>query len=97
MTARARAPIVVSAMATRLIGPYPARDDGRLKIPTPMIDPTMSAVAGPRPRVARGSGSATGAGPAGGADAVLMEHLRRSSTAALIPATRHRRVLLPCG
>src|SRR3569623_511102 len=82
MTARARAPIVGSAMATRLIGPYPARDDGRLKIPTPMIDPTISAVAGPRPRVPRGSCSSPGVGPAGGADAVLLGAPPGSSTAA---------------
>src|SRR4051812_15709498 len=51
-------------MAIRLIGPYAASDDGRLKIPTPMIVPTINAVAGPRPRDPRGSDSASG-GPGG--------------------------------
>ena len=47
-----------------------------------MMLPTISAVAAPSPRVPRGSCSWTGDGPAGGADAVLMERLRVSSTAA---------------
>ncbi len=31
------------------MGPYPANEVGRLKIPTPMMLPTMSAVAVVRP------------------------------------------------
>src|SRR3954454_13531512 len=73
MTASASAPTVVSAIATRLIGPYEARDVGRLKMPTPMMLPTISAVADPRPSVPRGSSSTgAGGGPAGGADAVVI-------------------------
>jgi hypothetical protein len=55
ITASASAPTVVSTMANRLIGPYAASEPGRLKIPTPMMLPTISAVAWVGPRVPRGS------------------------------------------
>src|SRR4051794_443045 len=48
--ARSRAPIVVRPSETSVIGPYGASDDGRLKIPTPTMLPTTSAVAPVRPR-----------------------------------------------
>src|SRR3954471_1357362 len=90
MTASASAPTVVSAIATRLIGPYPASDAGRLKMPTPMMLPTISAVAAPRPSVPRASWSARAAGgPAGGADAVLMKASLGPGAAAQSTAT-HR-------
>ena len=54
-TANASAPTVVSAMANRLIGPYAASEPGRLKIPTPMMLPTINAVACVSPRLPRGS------------------------------------------
>ena len=46
-----------------MIGPYPASDVGRLKIPTPMMLPTMSAVAvvSPKPRAPAGSGLSSAA------------------------------------
>ena len=44
------APIVVSPIDTRLIGPYDDSDVGRLKIPTPMMLPMISAMAVPRPK-----------------------------------------------
>src|SRR6478736_1080330 len=43
------APTVVSAMETSVIGPYGASDVGRLKMPTPMIDPMIRAIAAGRP------------------------------------------------
>jgi hypothetical protein len=45
------AQIVVSATAKRLIGPYSANEPGRLKMPTPMMLPTIGAVACDRPSV----------------------------------------------
>ena len=44
MNARATAPTVASAIATRLIGPYDAIAYGRLKIPTPMMLPMTRLV-----------------------------------------------------
>src|SRR5262245_13377782 len=49
--ARASAPTVVMAMASKLMGPYAASEVGRLKIPTPMMLPTISAVACESPSV----------------------------------------------
>src|SRR3974390_1054006 len=43
--AKASAPIVVNPIETSVIGPYGASDEGRLKIPTPTMLPTTSAVA----------------------------------------------------
>src|SRR3954454_23355235 len=43
--ARARAPTLAMTSATRLIGPYDASAYGRLKMPTPTMLPTTSAVA----------------------------------------------------
>src|SRR6185503_4420052 len=40
-------------METRLIGPKAASDVGRLKMPTPMMLPMMSATAAPRPKLGR--------------------------------------------
>ena len=48
-SASASAPTVVSAIDTRVIGPYAAREVGRLKMPTPMMLPTISAIATVRP------------------------------------------------
>ena len=45
MNASARAPTVVSTIPQMLIGPYCAREAGRLKMPTPMMLPTINAVA----------------------------------------------------
>src|SRR5262244_1224385 len=44
------APIVVSPMETKVIGPMPANEVGRLKIPTPMMLPMISAIATGRPK-----------------------------------------------
>src|SRR5215831_16368148 len=44
------APIVVSPIETKLIGPMPANEVGRLKIPTPMMLPMISAIATGRPK-----------------------------------------------
>ena len=49
-SASARAPTVVSAIDTSLIGPKPASELGRLKIPTPMMLPMISATACGRPK-----------------------------------------------
>ena len=57
ISARASAPTVVSTIAIRLMGPIPASEYGRLKMPTPMMLPTMSAVAWGRARVPRASGA----------------------------------------
>jgi hypothetical protein len=40
---------VVSAIETSVIGPYPASEVGRLKIPTPIMLPTISAIAAVSP------------------------------------------------
>ena len=48
-SASASAPTVVSAIDTRVIGPYAASEVGRLKMPTPMMLPTISAIAAVRP------------------------------------------------
>src|SRR5215472_2806461 len=48
--ASAMAPTVVSAIETRVIGPKTASDVGRLKIPTPMMLPMISAIATGRPK-----------------------------------------------
>src|SRR6516165_9461025 len=50
ISARAIAPTVVSAIETGVIGPIPASEVGRLKIPTPMMLPMMSATATGRPK-----------------------------------------------
>src|SRR6516165_7874576 len=47
--ASASAPTVVSAIEISVIGPYDAREVGRLKMPTPMMLPTISAIACGRP------------------------------------------------
>src|SRR5215831_19429446 len=44
------APTVVSAIETSVIGPIPASDVGRLKIPTPMMLPMISAIATGSPK-----------------------------------------------
>src|SRR6516165_7446272 len=44
------APTVVSAIETRVIGPMPASDVGRLKIATPMMLPMIKAIATGRPK-----------------------------------------------
>ena len=49
-TASASAPTVVSPIDTRVIGPSEASDVGRLKMPTPMMLPMMSAIATLRPK-----------------------------------------------
>src|SRR3954466_12701647 len=59
--ASAMAPIVVSPMETRLMGPKAASDVGRLKIPTPTMLPTTSAVAALRPRPSAGCAAGAGA------------------------------------
>src|SRR5215467_14168059 len=48
--ASAMAPTVVSAIETSVIGPIPASDVGRLKIPTPMMLPMISAMATGSPK-----------------------------------------------
>jgi hypothetical protein len=48
-SASTSAPTVVSAIETKVIGPYTAREVGRLKMPTPMMLPTISAIAAVRP------------------------------------------------
>src|SRR5690242_11699039 len=48
--ANVSAPTVVSPSDTRLIGPYTDSEVGRLKMPTPMMLPTISAVAVPSPK-----------------------------------------------
>src|SRR5215468_11078582 len=50
ISASAIAPTVVSAIETSVIGPIPASDVGRLKIPTPMMLPMISATATGRPK-----------------------------------------------
>src|SRR5215831_13671018 len=50
ISASAIAPTVVSTIETSVIGPIPASDVGRLKIPTPMMLPMMSATATGRPK-----------------------------------------------
>src|SRR4029450_7349116 len=45
INASATAPTVVSAMAMMLIGPIEASEYGRVKMPTPMMLPRISAVA----------------------------------------------------
>jgi hypothetical protein len=52
--------MVVSTIATRLIGPYSANEPGRLKMPTPMMLPTMRAVAWGRPSLEVVAGSLVG-------------------------------------
>src|SRR5215469_15319093 len=47
--ASASAPTVVSAIEISVIGPYVAREVGRLKMPTPMMLPMISAIACGRP------------------------------------------------
>src|SRR5215471_15893140 len=49
-SASAIAPIVVSPMETKVIGPMLASEVGRLKIPTPMMLPMISATATGRPK-----------------------------------------------
>src|SRR5215468_11307571 len=44
------APTVVSAIETSVIGPIPASELGRLKIPTPMMLPMIRAIATGRPK-----------------------------------------------
>lgn len=41
------APTAVSAIEISMIGPYPASEVGRLKIPTPTMEPITSAGGGP--------------------------------------------------
>src|SRR5262252_1238815 len=50
ISASAMAPIVVSPIETSVIGPIPASDVGRLKIPTPMMLPMISAIATGSPK-----------------------------------------------
>jgi hypothetical protein len=50
LAASAIAPTVVRAIETSVIGPIPASEVGRLKIPTPMMLPMMSATATGRPK-----------------------------------------------
>src|SRR5215475_1664804 len=50
ISASAIAPTVVSTIETSVIGPIPASEVGRLKIPTPMMLPMMSAIATGRPK-----------------------------------------------
>src|SRR6516225_10803677 len=50
ISASAMAPTVVSAIETSVIGPMPASEVGRLKIPTPMMLPMISAIATGRPK-----------------------------------------------
>src|SRR5690348_2313932 len=47
--ASARAPTVVRPIDTSVIGPYGASEVGRLKTPTPMIEPMMRAIAAGSP------------------------------------------------
>src|SRR5215472_6672173 len=49
ISASAIAPTVVSAIETSVIGPIEASEVGRLKIPTPMMLPMISAIATGRP------------------------------------------------
>src|SRR6185437_4690182 len=66
-SASVSAPTVVSAIDTSVIGPYPASEVGRLKMPTPMMLPMMSAIATVNPK--RGaSGASAFVPPAGGFD-----------------------------
>src|SRR5581483_10282021 len=70
-SASATAPTVVSAMETNVMGPYAASDVGRLKMPTPMMLPTISATATFNPNrdgsLAGGAGGAAGLIGEGGA------------------------------
>src|SRR5215467_3629652 len=50
ISASAMAPTVVSTIETSVIGPIPASDVGRLKIPTPMMLPMISATATGSPK-----------------------------------------------
>ena len=63
-SANANAPAVTSTIDSNVIGPYADKDPGKLKIPTPMMFPTISAVACRRPnrppRRASGSDAAVG-------------------------------------
>src|SRR5215831_7438669 len=66
------APIVVSPIETRVIGPIEASDVGRLKIPTPMMLPMISAIATGSPKPPPGAAAAPAA--------------RSSAESAVVPA-----------
>src|SRR5215468_11972042 len=66
--ASAMAPTVVSAIETSVIGPIVDSEVGRLKIPTPMMLPMMSATATGRPKPPPAAAPAPS--PAAGATAV---------------------------
>src|SRR6516165_1293750 len=62
-SASTSAPTVVSAIEIRVIGPYTDSEVGRLKMPTPMTLPTISAIAVVRPNCCVGSSPAGRADP----------------------------------
>src|SRR5215475_14400700 len=84
ISASAIAPTVVSTIETRVIGPIPASEVGRLKIPTPMMLPMISATATGRPKPPPAAAPAPS--PAGGATAVAGAGCAAPSPADRAPA-----------
>src|SRR5262249_41321910 len=86
-TARASAPTVVSAIETSVIGPYGASEVGRLKTPTPMIEPMIRAIAAGSPKPCDASAfSGAAAWGAGIGASVTAPMIRRSPTTRVIPS-----------
>src|SRR6516165_9598825 len=87
--------MVVKPMDTRLMGPYEASEVGRLKMPTPMMLPTMRAVAvvSPNPRDAAGSGPfefpAEAAAPGVGLASAIDPPIMKGSAAASGSTSTH--------
>ena len=86
------APTVVSPIETRVIGPIAASEVGRLKIPTPMMLPMISAIAtgSPKPPRARRPRSPVGRGTVVGPAAVVVAG-RGPADGGAVPGRRGRR------
>src|SRR6516164_9247400 len=91
--ASASAPTVVSAIEISVIGPYDAREVGRLKMPTPMMLPMINAIACGRPNFGPSAPVVVCSGPVTSTLSAILTpgRLRWRGARCLRPAVRSRR------